>query len=185
LPPGEDDSTDSRAARPAKKWAGSGFFIGVGGSVNIGSFTDGLSHAVRGGTLTITGGYKGLFSDGFQLGLEVRPTWDALLGVFRLPITLSLGNDIFRLFGGPAFTFGSPSIDTSSGTRHYKSIVPWGELGASISTPPIKIASGGLSFYFEGAWQPYKRASDTDKDQKLDFRTASRFSLGLRYLWKP
>jgi probable lipoprotein NlpC len=48
---------------------------------------------------------------GLEAGLELRPSWDAGLGVVRLPMVLSLGLDRnLRFFAGPALTLGQPNM---------------------------------------------------------------------------
>ena len=55
---------------------------------------------------------------GVETGLELRPEYDASLGVFRLPAVLALGIDRkLKAFAGPALTLGSPNL---GGSREYE-----------------------------------------------------------------
>jgi probable lipoprotein NlpC len=118
-------------------------------------------------------------------GLEFRPEWDGALGIFRLPITLSWGfNDKFRIFAGPAFSFGDATLKTSGGDRHYSSGSAWfGAVGISAAPFAIKISRGELAPYAELAWQSYLR-NNGDINLNADFAAGLRLSTGLRYTWK-
>ena len=49
---------------------------------------------------------------GLEPGLDLRPEYDAGLGVLRLPVALSLGLDRrLRFFAGPALTIGTPMAE--------------------------------------------------------------------------
>lgn len=163
-------------------WAEPGFFTGVGVAWNWGGFIQGSDSVFRGLSFQGIIGYKWMK---FRLGLELRPGFDRSLGVFRLPITLSLGNNYFQFFGGPAVTLGSPSLSLSDGEREYIGKGKWRwELGASASLPFIKIKSGALAIYGEVAWQRYPRGEDEgDFSFKPDFTANFRLSTGFRYLW--
>jgi hypothetical protein len=127
-------------------------------------------------------GYKGLFSPAFRIALDLRPEWDGALGVFRLPLTLSLGTDIIQAFAGHALTIGDPVLKTGNGDRAYTA--GWlGELGLQIALPPIRISGGALSVFGELCWQPYFLKASGDENREADFSANLRFSTGLRYFW--
>lgn len=49
---------------------------------------------------------------GLEFGIDIRPEYDATLGVFRLPAALSVGLDRkLRFFAGPALTLGDPELE--------------------------------------------------------------------------
>jgi probable lipoprotein NlpC len=157
------------------------FFTGLGLAASFGGIFDGSPSVLRGLAGQARLGYKGLFSPRFRLALDLRPEWDRALGVFRLPLTLSLGTDIVQVFAGPALTFGNPVLNTGDGGRPYTA--GWlGELGLQISLPPIKVSGGALSFFGELCWQPYFPET-SDGNPGADFSANLRFSTGLRYSW--
>jgi probable lipoprotein NlpC len=158
------------------------FFTGLGFAASFGGFSDGSSSILRGLAGQARLGYKGLFSPGFRISLDLKPEWDGALGVFRLPLTLSLGTDIIQVFAGPALTLGDPVLKTGDGDRSYTS--GWlGELGLQIAFPPIQVSGGALSFFGELCWQPYFLKTGGDENLGADFSANLRFSTGLRYSW--
>jgi probable lipoprotein NlpC len=159
------------------------FFTGLGFAASFGGFSDGSSSVLRGLTGQARLGYKGLFNPGFRIALDLRPGWDGALGVFRLPLTLSLGTDIVQVFAGPALTLGDPVLKTGGGDRSYTA--GWlGELGLQVAFPPIKVSNGALSFFGELCWQPYFLQTGGDGENLgADFSANMRFSTGLRYSW--
>ena len=115
----------------------------------------------------------------------MRPEWDRALDVFRLPLTLSFGTDLFQGFFGPVYTFGEPSLDLQDGERNYIGGGTWlGELGFSAAFPHFNINSGLLSLYGELAWQPYHWEEGESFSFKPDFTANFRVSTGARYLLK-
>ncbi|MDR0495026.1 MAG: C40 family peptidase [Treponema sp.] len=125
------------------------------------------------------------FGQPMILGMELRPEWDGVLGVFRLPITLSWGiNDKLRIFAGPAFSFGDAALTASGESRHYIGGTSWfGAAGITVAPFAIKIAGNDLAPYAELAWQSYF-SNDNDKNYGADFAASYRFSTGIRYTWK-
>ena len=175
---GENTNPESRTVT----WNDSGFFTGFGAAWTWGGFFRGSPSVFRGISGFITAGYKG---SKYRAGFEIRPAWDGALGVFRLPLTFSLGTDIYQIFGGPAYTFGEPSLSLSDGERHYSGGSSWRwELGLSGAFPPIRLSRGVLSIYGELAWQPYHWESGEDFEFKPDATANLRLSTGLRYLWR-
>ena len=163
-------------------WADSGFFMGLGLAWTWGGYFQGSSSVFRGGVALVMAGYKWAK---YRVGLEIRPAWDRALGVVRLPITLSLGNDFFQLFGGPAYTFGEPSLGLKDGERSYSGGRAWRwELGFSGAFPNIRLSRGMLSFYGELAWQPYRLESGEKFKSNPDVAANLRLSTGIRYLWR-
>jgi probable lipoprotein NlpC len=119
-----------------------------------------------------------------RIGLELRPAWDQSLGVFRLPVTLSLGfkDDRLRIFAGPALTLGDPVIRAGGRTRRYSGGTGWiGEAGLSIAPFRIKLPRGTLAPYGEIAWQSYRKDAALGDDWRADAGAAWRVSTGLRY----
>jgi probable lipoprotein NlpC len=159
------------------------FFTGLGLAASFGGFSDGSRSVLRGLAAQARLGYKGLFSPAFRIALDLRPEWDGALGVFRLPLTLSLGTDIVQIFAGPALTFGDPVLKTGDGERSYTA--GWlGELGLQIAFPTIRVSGGALSFFGELCWQPYFLNTGVDEENPgADFSANMRFSTGLRYSW--
>jgi hypothetical protein len=164
-------------------WEDSGrFFTSLGLTASFGGFLDGAPSVLRGVAGQARLGYKGLFTPRFQISLDLRPGWDGALGVFRLPLVLSLGTDIFQVFAGPALTLGDPVLKTRDGDRPYTN--SWlGELGLQIASPPIKVSRGALAFFGELCWQPYFGENGLEQNLGADFSANLRFSTGLRYSW--
>ena len=99
-----------------------GFFTEFGAAWTWGGFIEGSPSVFRGISSLAAFGYK---LSKFQFSLELRPEWDRALGVFRLPFTLSLGNDIIQFFAGPAYTFGKPGLFLDDGERRYSGGGTW------------------------------------------------------------
>jgi hypothetical protein len=156
--------------------------MGLGVAWTWGGFFEGAPSVYRGISTLATAGYKG---PTYRAGLELRPEWDQALGVFRLPVTLSLGTDTFQVFFGPTYTFGEPRLSLEGGERHYTGGDAWlWEAGFSSAFLPIRIGSGIFSFYGELAWQPYHWKKGEKFSFKPDITANLRASTGLRYLWR-
>lgn len=141
---------------------------------------------LRGGAMAARFAYRsGRFKRPLLLGVEIRPEWDADLGIFRLPLTLSLGvDDIIRIFAGPAFTLGNPVLSTPGGERRYDGGARWlGAVGITLAPLRFKFARGTLSVYGEFAWQAYTAAPGQGKDWIADTSAGLRISTGLSYTW--
>jgi hypothetical protein len=141
---------------------------------------------IRGGASQLGIAWKGkLFGQPFMPGVEFRPEWDNTLGVFRMPLTLSLGLDErFRLFVGPAFSVGDAELRTKEGNRRYtggNAII--GAAGITFAPFSINAGRGTLSIYGEAAWQSYFPEGQGGRNSNADFSAAFRISTGLRYLW--
>ena len=179
-----DNSPQSQIPGNIRWTESAGLFFGLGMTAGTGGFLAGIfseGSLFRGLGFLAKTGYKGFFSTSFQIGLEFRPEWDRFLGIWRLPLTLSLGGDTFQVYAGPAITIGEPQIRLENHRTYTPGFAWLGELGISAALRPIQIASGCLSFYLEMAWQPY--FSDTDFNLLADLASNLRMSAGLRYLW--
>ena len=163
-------------------WAtDTGLFTGVGAAWTWGGLAEGSPSVFRGFTSMVTMGYKWPV---LRLGFELRTELDRSLGVFRLPVTLSIGTNYFQVFAGPALTFGNPGLSLSDGKRQYAGGGKWNlELGTSVSLPLWKIYSGSLSLYGEAAFQYYRRSDGSSFNIKHDVPANFHFSTGLRYMW--
>ncbi|MDR1636185.1 MAG: C40 family peptidase [Treponema sp.] len=141
---------------------------------------------IRGGASQLGLAWKGkLLGRSFMPGVELRPEWDNTLGVFRMPLTFSLGLDErFRIFAGPAFSIGDAELGTKEGRRRYtggNAVI--GAAGLSFAPFPIKAGQGTLSIYGEAAWQSYFPKGGEGRNPNADFSAAFRISTGLRYTW--
>ena len=116
-------------------------------------------------------------------GFELRPEYDAALGVFRLPITLSIGpNYKIRVFAGPVFSFGDASITVDGNQRHYSGGTSWfGTMGVTAAPFTIKTPGGEIAPYIEAAWQSYY-SDNSDFDFISDFSAGFHLSTGIRWL---
>jgi len=119
-------------------------------------------------------------------GLELRPEWDGLLGVFRAPLTLSWGlSDRLRFFAGPAVSFGSPAISANGQTRRYSGGTSWlGAAGVTAAPLAIRVAGARVSPYGELAWQSYSSDGSESAGSAADVAAGLRFSTGLRLTWR-
>jgi probable lipoprotein NlpC len=152
------------------------------------TWNGGLSggNIIRGGASQAGIAWKGeLFGLPFMPGLELRPEWDNTLGVFRVPLTFSLGLDErFRIFAGPAVSLGDAELRTRDGERQYTggtAII--GAAGITFAPFSINAGRGSLSIYGEAAWQSYFPESGTERNPNADFGAAFRLSTGFRYMW--
>jgi probable lipoprotein NlpC len=158
--------------------------IGFGMAPSWNGFLEG-GFPVRGGAAQIRAAAETrAFSRPVLLGLELRPEWDGALNVFRLPVTISAGfDDRFRLFIGPAFSFGDAVLTTPDGDRHYSGGTAWiGALGISAAPFSWTISRGTLAVYGEFAWQSYF-SDNSDRNMNADICAGLRFSTGLVYTW--
>jgi probable lipoprotein NlpC len=129
---------------------------------------------IRGVTSQI-GIYSETYFFGRQMifGFEIRPEYDGLTNIFRLPMTVSWGlNERYRVFLGPVLTLG----DTS-----YPETINWlGVVGISVAPFAVRTPGGNFAPYLELAWQhdfnnPYLSPSRS-------FTEGLRFSTGVRWL---
>ncbi|MCL2126643.1 MAG: C40 family peptidase [Treponema sp.] len=125
------------------------------------------------------------FGQAMIIGMELRPEWDRSLGVFRVPLTLSWGlNDKYRIFAGPALSFGSAGLAVSGGYRSYAGGTSWiGAAGITAAPFSLKIAGADFSPYGELAWQSYF-SDGPGSNFSADFAAGFRCSTGLRCTWR-
>ena len=90
-------------------------------------------------------------------GLGIGLRFNTGLDVFQMPLILSLTvNDYVRFYAGPVFTFGTPTlIDTDMTIKG--SVFP-GIIGASVSTPKLKIMDVGIQAVQDISWTVYNNA---------------------------
>lgn len=82
-----------------------------------------------------------------QPGVGAFLRYDCGTGVFQMPLIASLSfGDYVRIFAGPVFSFGQPSLPGDSSTEIKASIYP-GIMGVCWQTPPI-FTTKNLSFSF-------------------------------------
>lgn len=126
-----------------------------------------------------------LFNRSMIFGVELRPEWDAALGVFRLPLTLSWGfDDRLRFFLGPVLSIGNAELHTAEGNRRYRggtSVI--GAAGITAAPLIFPLAGGELAPYAELAWQSYL-SENAAVNLNADLAAGLRFSTGIRYTWK-
>jgi probable lipoprotein NlpC len=116
-------------------------------------------------------------------GLELRPEYDDALGVFRLPITLSVGPDYkIRVFAGPVFSFGNSSFTINGDQYHYSGGASWfGTIGLTAAPFIIKTQNGEIAPFIEAAWQSYF-SDNSNFDLISDFYAGFHLSTGIRWL---
>jgi probable lipoprotein NlpC len=163
-------------------WTDSGIFVGLAAAWTWGGLFDDASSPFRGLSAMASVGYKWPL---FRTGLELRPNWDNTLGVFRLPIALSVGTDTFQVFGGPVYIFGEPGFNLENNERPYSGGNSWlWEAGISAAFSPVTVKQGTVSLYGELAWQPDFRGNGENFNLWHDLTTNLRASTGVRYLWR-
>jgi probable lipoprotein NlpC len=135
------------------------------------------------------------FGQSMIIGAELRPEWDRTLGVYRLPLTLSMGldDDKWRIFAGPALSLGDASLTVSGEDRSYSGEVNWfgaggvNWLGAAVGITyapfTLEIAGTEWSLYGELAWQSYF-SDNAEPNFGADLAASLRFSTGLRCSWR-
>jgi probable lipoprotein NlpC len=118
-----------------------------------------------------------------SLGVELRPEWDGDLGVFRFPLTLSIGaGDVLRVFAGPVLSLGRPVLSTPTGERYYTGGTSWfGTVGLTLTPLSFRAGQGILSVYGEFAWQSYTAGSGQGENWIADMSAGLRISTGLCY----
>jgi probable lipoprotein NlpC len=183
--PAAAESPSSAGKERGGAFAGKGFMLGLGFAPSWNSLTD-RNNPLRGVSVQGRFAWKG-HGVGLKFipGFEIRPEYDDALGVFRMAFTPSLGfDDKLRIFAGPAFTLGSPAIETKSGNRSYAGGNAWiGAAGVTVAPFSISIGKGKLDPFAELAWQSYHRSGGTDVNRNADVTAGLRFSTGIRYTW--
>ena len=150
-----------------------GMLLGLGGGPLFGA-----DNAGRGFGLSANLVYP-IF--GLEPGIQVDPTWDVSLGVFRLPFQLSIGIDRhLRFFAGPAFTLGQPRLLTATGERSYEA--SGGILGsAGIAWAPFDFKMGGNDWRLVGFidWNRYVASAGQAADTQSDLSASLRVGIYL------
>jgi len=104
-------------------------------------------------------------------GLELRPEYDGLHEIFRLPVTLSWGfNENIKLFAGPVFTFSE-----TWGTT-WRAVI-----GVTAYPFIIRTAGGNFAPYIEAAWQS-NFSNGSGFSFNSDFSSNFRLSTGIKWL---
>jgi len=116
-------------------------------------------------------------------GVELRPEYDGILGVFRLPLTFSFGpNEKIRFFAGPVLSIGDASLLINGNQRYYSGGTSWfGTAGVNFSPFVFKTPAGEFAPYVELAWQSYY-SNNADINIIADLSASFRFSTGIRWL---
>jgi probable lipoprotein NlpC len=164
---------------------GKGFMMGLGFAPSWNSLID-RNNPLRGVSAHGRFAWKGdVFGLTLIPGFEIRPEWDDTLGVFRMAFTVSLGfDDKLRIFAGPAFSLGTPAIETASGRRSYTGGNAWiGAAGVTLAPFSISVGKGRLDPFAELAWQSFRRSGGTESNRNADVSAGLRFSTGIRYTW--
>ncbi|MDR2377000.1 MAG: C40 family peptidase [Treponema sp.] len=180
---------DSGASARTSSWEnlkGRGFMVGFAFAPSWSAFME-RNNPLRGLTVQGRFAWKGVvLGQALIPGFEIRPEWDDVLGVFRVPFTFSLGfDDKVRFFAGPAFSVGSPVLKTETGDRHYTGGNSWfGSAGLTLVPLSFPVSKGNLDLYGELAWQSYYGTAGTKPDWNADMSASLRFSTGIRYTWE-
>lgn len=121
---------------------------------------------------------------GLEAGLELRPSWDSGLSVFRLPLVLSISLDRnLRLFAGPALTLGSPSMSLEGRAISYAASGGWlATAGIAYSPFRFRIPGGGeAGLYFDLVYDRYVALSEADVGSGISPRLRAGAGLKFRY----
>lgn len=118
---------------------------------------------------------------GIEPGIQLAPSWDVSLGVFRLPIQLSLAIDRhLRFYAGPALTLGEPRLYGSTAARSYEA--GGGILGsAGLAWSPFSFRAGNEDWHLVGTldWNRYVAASGQSADTQADLAASLRIGIYL------
>jgi probable lipoprotein NlpC len=176
------DNTKKGQGKIAKDASGGNFYFSAALAPTWSSFLTNESF-FRGFSSHLGAGVNtSLLNTQMIFGLELRPEYDRMLGIFRLPVTLSWGlNEKIRIFGGPALSFGDASIMTDNGARNYSGGTSWfGTLGITAAPFIFKTSHGNFAPYFEAAWQKY-HSNDSSANLNADISASLRLSTGIRF----
>ena len=131
-------------------------FYGFGVAWTWGPFFDGLPDSFRGISTQAVIGFRW---QNLHAELQLRPEWNRVDDIYRFPVTVAVGTENLRVFGGPAYS--------SSDSGEWQ----W-DLGFIAESPAISLGEGALSLYAEFAWPPAKSITKN-----------SRLSTGFRYIF--
>ena len=150
-----------------------GLLLGLGGGPLLGADTLGRGFGVAANL--------SLPLRGVEPGIQIAPSWDVSLGVFRLPLQFSFGIDRhLRFFAGPAWTLGEPRLRVSTGTRIYEA--GGGILGsAGLAWAPFEFKMGQGDWRLVGIldWNRYVAVAGQGADTQSDLAASLRFGLYL------
>jgi hypothetical protein len=181
-PAGTKATDSSKDSKPKSSKSNGRFLFGAGVAptwnffLGDGDFFRGIASQIRAGVNTHP------LNTHIVFGLELRPEYDIALGVFRLPLTLSIGyQDKYTIFAGPVLSFGDASLSASEGLRPYSGGTSWvGTAGVTIAPYIFKTEIGEFAPYLELAWQSYSSDSQV-KNLNADVMAATRLSTGIRW----
>ena len=116
-----------------------------------------------------------------QPGLGAILRYDSGTGVFQLPLVASLSfGDYVRVFAGPVFSFGSPSLPGDSSTDIKASVYP-GIIGACWQTPALYSGKAfSLSLVQDIHYSIFNRSDGTALSPVDSIASGLVFSTGLR-----
>ena len=172
--------TSNDGSRGTNKLTGdSRYLVGAALALNW-DFYQLSGNVLRGFTSQICFGLD--FGPMLSFGIELRSEFDDALGVFRLPLTLSWApNEMFRIFVGPALSFGDASFVAGKKHLFYYGGTNWlGSAGVTFTPFPIKISNSEFCPYLEAVWQTYFN-KDPNNNLLADFLACTRFSTGVRW----
>lgn len=120
-----------------------------------------------------------------ELGLALRPSYDAGLGIGRIPLVLTFALDReLCFFAGPALTIGSPVLDWNSAGRVYSA---GGGLLASAGViwTPLRFRLFGQDFgvFAQFEYDRYIAGFDEAENSWADLDARIRGGVGLRMRW--
>jgi probable lipoprotein NlpC len=113
---------------------------------------------------------------GVEAGIELRPEYDATLGVVRLPAVLALGIDRrLKAFAGPALTLGSPNLGGARGYEAQGGILATAGLEYTL----FRFRVGGLDLGISGELVYNRYVPDSSADLARDAAARIRAGIGL------
>lgn len=131
----------------------------------------------RGLTGTVHATYNG---KNIKPGIGSIVRWDSGTGVIQLPVIFSITlSDYFRVFAGPVFTLGSPSLPGNSGEDIKASVFP-GTLGVCFNSPSFKAGSMDVSLAQDIHYNVYNKQNGAALSPLKTAASGLVFSTGLR-----
>jgi len=179
----KENKGNNKEKHPSEKQKEKSVLIGFAAAPTW-NFADG--NVIRGAAGQIRfGAVVHPFGQQMIFGAEIRPEWDNILGVIRVPVTLSWGlSDGLRIFAGPVLNFDIAATDESGESRPFASRISWlGVVGLTLAPFTVKTARTDFTPYGEIAWQSSFKNSP-DRNIGADFANGFRFSTGLRITWR-
>jgi probable lipoprotein NlpC len=124
----------------------------------------------------------------FEIGLQTRFSYDALLGVARIPFELNIATKSgFSVFLGPTITVGSPVLPATA-TVSTATAISFDPVSAWIASAGIRWAPltfrngpGGSGPYFELRYDRYMPAAESKADSLDTMRASLSLGLGFRF----